>query len=413
MERHLSTVIGSLMVWACAAATAAAQSTWRVDAAAAPGGNGSPGAPFNALQVAIDAPTTVHGDLLLVAPGTYVENIQMRGKRITLRAEGGPTLTTVRAAGPGTVVLLDATGCFFEGFTVTGAQGGPAIRVPSVGEGNAWIRRCIVTGNAGIGIAQNYDAQIESCTIYGNGGAGIEMGPLAVLRMSNSIVWGNGAPAGDFTGFGTTVEWCVLDNDFCPQCDNLLVDPELWNPLLGDFRLRPGSPCIDAGHPSLFFDPDGSRGDIGALPFDASYSPPPQRYCTSKVNSLGCTPAIGWSGAPSLSGAPFTLECTQVLNQRSGLLFYGFTPQLLAFQGGYLCVRAPTVRTAVTNSGGNPAPANDCSGVHTFDFGARLASGVDPALVAGELVCAQFWFRDPASSFQCGRSDAVCFGLRP
>jgi len=392
---------------------ALAQSTWFVDGQAAPGGNGSLAAPFNAVQAAIAAPTTLDGDIVSVAPGEYIENLRLNGKALTVRSLVGPSMTTLRAAASGPVAWLDATGCFLEGFTITGAFGGPAIRVPAAAQANAWIRRCIVTGNAGVGIAQNYDAQIESCTIWGNAGRGIELGLSANLQMTNSIVGGNGAPSNIFTGIGTTVEWCVLDGAFCPQCNNLSVDPELWNPLLSDFRLRPGSPCIDAGHPSLFFDPDGSRGDIGAEPFDPSYAPQPQRYCTSQVNSLGCTPVSGWNGAPSFSGSPFTLECTQVLNQRSGLLFYGFAPQVLAFQGGYLCVRAPTVRTAVTNSGGNLAPANDCSGVHTFDFGARLASGVDPALVPGALVCTQFWFRDPSSPFQSGRSDAISFGLRP
>ncbi|MBM3989125.1 MAG: hypothetical protein FJ294_14350 [Planctomycetes bacterium] len=413
MRNSLSRVALHLITFANGVALAAAQTTWRVDAAAAAGGNGSPSAPFNAIQVAIDAATTVHGDTLLVAPGIYVENIELRGKRITVRAESGPTVTTLRAAVSGPLALLDANGCYFEGFTVTGAVGGPGIRVPVIGEGGAVIRRCIVTGNAGLGIQQNYDAQIYSCTIYGNGGSGIKMGPMAVLHMTNCIVWGNGQPAGAFTGFGTSVTYCVVDNPNCGFCANYIqTDPKVWNPLFSDFHLRPGSPCINAGHPTLFIDPDGSRGDIGALPFHIADTPPPQRYCTSKVNSLGCTPTIGWSGTPSLSGTPFTVECTQVLNQRSGLLFYGFAPQFLPFQGGYLCVRPPTARTPVTNSGGSPAPTSDCSGVHTFDFGAHLSSGVDPALVAGELVNTQFWYRDPASSFHSGRSDALSFGLR-
>lgn len=33
-----------------------------------------------------------------------------------------------------------------------------------------------------------------------------------------------------------------------------------------DLRLSPGSPCIDAGNPE-FLDPDGTRSDMGAIPF--------------------------------------------------------------------------------------------------------------------------------------------------
>ena len=154
------------------------------------------------------------------------------------------------------------------------------------------------------------------------------------------------------------------------------------------------------------------RAATSELPLETASAQPRKRYCASTTISLRCTSAIGWSDSLSFSGAPFTLECTQHLNQRSGRLFHGFTPQLAPSQGDCLCARA-TLRTAVTSSGGHPALANDDSGVHTSDFGARLASGVDTTLVAGKLVCAQFWPRDPASSFQSSRSEDISLGLRP
>jgi hypothetical protein len=49
---------------------------------------------------------------------------------------------------------------------------------------------------------------------------------------------------------------------------DILADPQFVNPAAGDFRLAAGSPCIDAGHPDpQYNDPDGSRNDVGALPF--------------------------------------------------------------------------------------------------------------------------------------------------
>ncbi len=50
---------------------------------------------------------------------------------------------------------------------------------------------------------------------------------------------------------------------------------------------------------------------------------PPSAYCTAKVDSLGCTPTIGWSGVPSggLSSG-LVIRANNVLNQKSGLLFY-------------------------------------------------------------------------------------------
>ncbi|MCG3157321.1 MAG: hypothetical protein DKINENOH_03953 [bacterium] len=55
---------------------------------------------------------------------------------------------------------------------------------------------------------------------------------------------------------------------------DLSRDPLFINPFFGDFRLRAESPCINAGDPdSAFTDPDGTRSDIGALPF--AFTPPP------------------------------------------------------------------------------------------------------------------------------------------
>lgn len=137
----------------------------------------------------------------------------------------------------------------------------------------------------------------------------------------------------------------------------------------------------------------------------------PEIYCTAKVNSLGCTPTISYSGSPSVSaGSGFTISATHVLNNRSGLLFYGLNgPQAALFQGGYLCVTPPTRRSAIQQSGGSALPANDCSGQFVFDFNAYIASGVDPILVQDQPVWAQFWSRDAASASTTNLTDAIAF----
>src|SRR5262249_31316089 len=50
-------------------------------------------ADYPTIQAAIDA--AVNGDEILVAPGTYVESIDFKGKTITVRSSGGPDLTTI------------------------------------------------------------------------------------------------------------------------------------------------------------------------------------------------------------------------------------------------------------------------------------------------------------------------------
>jgi hypothetical protein len=139
----------------------------------------------------------------------------------------------------------------------------------------------------------------------------------------------------------------------------------------------------------------------------------PLLWCVAKVNSLGCTSKMQFAGQPSASSSqPFQLIGAKVLNQKFGLLMYGFVPQFAPFQGGSLCIASPLQRVGPFASGGNPPPS-DCSGALTFDFNALIQSGVDPTLVQGAIVYAQYWYRDPASIGGSGLTNAVQFQIGP
>ena len=49
---------------------------------------------------------------------------------------------------------------------------------------------------------------------------------------------------------------------------NISADPLFRDPANGDYSLQEESPCIDAGHYESAPDPDGTRSDLGAIPFD-------------------------------------------------------------------------------------------------------------------------------------------------
>jgi hypothetical protein len=148
---------------------------------------------------------------------------------------------------------------------------------------------------------------------------------------------------------------------------------------------------------------------LDAVVVDALWSDEPFSYCAPATGA--CAPAIGWSGAPSLSsGLPFVIHATGAAPGQSGLLFYGTTgAKQVLFKGSWRCVGAPLRRTAVQGSGGGGA----CTGTFAFDFNAHLAGGEHPSLAAFDTVHAQYWFLDPTYPGGSGTSDALQFVLHP
>ena len=72
------------------------------------------------IQAGIDAASD--GDTVLVAPGTYFENIDFKGKGITVRSSSGPEVTVIDGNQTGQVVRFDSgetIDSIIEGFTIT------------------------------------------------------------------------------------------------------------------------------------------------------------------------------------------------------------------------------------------------------------------------------------------------------
>jgi hypothetical protein len=130
--------------------------------------------------------------------------------------------------------------------------------------------------------------------------------------------------------------------------------------------------------------------------------PAPFAYCTGKFTAQGCVPSMAYTGYSSATkGFGFMVRGLGAINQKPGLLLYSLSGQSnLPFQGGTLCVASPVRRTPGVNSGGNPLPNDDCSGVFSIDFNAfavgALGGSPQPGLqVPGTTVDAQWWGRDP------------------
>jgi hypothetical protein len=141
-------------------------------------------------------------------------------------------------------------------------------------------------------------------------------------------------------------------------------------------------------------------------------------YCTAKTNSLGCVPAIGFTGMPSASAnSGFTISAENLHNDRRGLLFYGLNgPAAVPFLGGTLCVQSRVYRTPQQNSLGSVGGEADCSGQYSIDMNAfaagRLGGHPQPALnLPGTTVNCQYWNREESATFKSGLTDAVQYTI--
>jgi glucose/arabinose dehydrogenase len=161
--------------------------------------------------------------------------------------------------------------------------------------------------------------------------------------------------------------------------------------------------CEIAGAPTLDWNNNGAL-DSCECPGGA----PPVAYCTAKVNSLGCVPFIQTTGYLSASTEVFFwIGAKKVISQRTGMLIYGYSPNIVPFQGGFWCLGTPTQRMPPRNSGGSQTTTN-CTGQLPYEFNTYIASGADPALLqVGQEVVFQFWARDPAASFGSSLTNAV------
>jgi hypothetical protein len=264
-------------------------STWYVDLNATPPGDGSPGSPYTSIQYALDRPTTLSGDEVLVAPGTYVETVHVP-LGLDLSSSGGPLVTHILPGDPADPVVVSIPrNAMIAGFTVTRTSYGPGqvgIFARTCPQATHIVSNCIVTNHA-IGIDGSYDLFVTQSTVTGND-VGIEDACKLIPYVHDSIVWGN-TTVDVRAALGMQIVRSSVGTTAGGSCECLdnVGAPELWNPAAGDVHLRAGSPCIDAGDPAEQ-DPDGSRRDIGAVPYDPTWAPGTQGFCFGSAAACPC-----------------------------------------------------------------------------------------------------------------------------
>jgi hypothetical protein len=185
----------------------------------------------------------------------------------------------------------------------------------------------------------------------------------------------------------------------------------LGDTVLGGFDDLDGDGFLDFAIAGSFSDnptPDG-----GVVKCMRLFPVAPGTYCTAKPNSQGCFPGITFTGSPSVaSSSAFDVRCSNLINNKPGILIYSHKPSATAFQGGFLCVTSTIKRVGMQSSGGSTTGI-DCSGTFHFDFNAHIDSHADPSLVVGAEIFDQWWSRDPASPAGSSLSNALRFVINP
>ena len=136
------------------------------------------------IQAAIDVAT--FGDTVLVAPGTYPENINFKGKAITVRSESGPEVTIIDGGLADSVVTFtsgEGRGSALNGFTLQNGRSDFANQETPEGggvkviESSPTITNNVITNNhacAGGGIGSRSGSPlIQMNTITGNNATNI------------------------------------------------------------------------------------------------------------------------------------------------------------------------------------------------------------------------------------------------
>ncbi|MEZ6194737.1 MAG: DUF1565 domain-containing protein [Planctomycetota bacterium] len=158
MPRLVVSVLRSLLPLVLALPALA--TTWHVAPGGSPFATGTLANPFATIQRGIDVSQA--GDIVLVAPGTYLENINFKGKAVIVRGAQGAAVTIIDGGLVDCCVLMvsgEGTATKLDGFTL---QNGKGLNAPA----NQMTLPFTQSNSRGGGIHMEFaSARIERCVI--------------------------------------------------------------------------------------------------------------------------------------------------------------------------------------------------------------------------------------------------------
>lgn len=243
---------------------------------------------YDSIQEAIDF--SKDGDTVLVAPGVYFESLNYNGKLITVISSDGPLITVITNDPDVDLVVFtngEASDAILDGFRLEGGRiailcenAAPTIRRNILVNQNITNWGAISLGGDGYATVGASPAVIINNTIVGCANGGISTFSSKAPTIKNNIIAFNNHYGIHREGSDVVAQPDLSYNDVYGNAVSYqeIADPGVGtisaDPLFGiGYTLDPTSPCIDAGDPDpMYNDPDGSRNDMGAIPF-GEYEP--------------------------------------------------------------------------------------------------------------------------------------------
>lgn len=192
--------------------------------------------------------------------------------------------------------------------------------LPAAGESKAKIENCVVTGNHATSHCGGLYVDVQITNNYPHEADVANVDSYNTIYWDNTAVYSSGKEIYLETDFEESFlnYNCIKPNGlyiqntaYVTRIGNIASEPKFTNSDDYDYYLLPDSPCINTGDPNISNDSDGTRSDMGVIPFEHAYD---VKYLHANYN---------WISFPRL---PMTVPLNTNQNVTADNIIYDITP---------------------------------------------------------------------------------------
>ena len=279
---------------------------------------------YSTIQAAIGA-AACSGNEIIVAPGTYEEAIDFKGKAIRLYSSNGPNDTIIDATGLNSSVVTCSSGedanTILESFTITGDSGGMINSSSSPTVTNCTFSNNTSGGNGGAMRNWSSSPTVTNCNFTGNSGmnAGGIYNYYSSPTVSNCTFSGNtaGISGGAMRNWSSspTVTNCTFSGNMAYDSGGGMINENTSNPNVTNCTFN-GNEAGNGGggmYNNNYSDPtvtnctfsDNDATNKGGGMYNNYHSDPTVTNCTFSGN----TATLTGGGMYNWSSSPFLTNC--------------------------------------------------------------------------------------------------------